>query len=110
MDPSLLSTGGAPAPDTAPWHAWSVERTRTALGAPAVGLSESDAAGRLARDGPNRLSPPVRRSPSRLFLAQFNDFMIRVLLGAALVAGLLGDRGDAAAILAIVLLNAGVGF
>jgi Ca2+-transporting ATPase len=36
--------------------------------------------------------------------------MIRVLLGAALVAGLLGDRGDAAAILAIVLLNAGVGF
>jgi len=51
-----------------------------------------------------------RRSPWQMLAAQFTDFMILVLIGAALIAGLVGDPQDAIAIVVIVLLNALVGF
>ena len=45
-----------------------------------------------------------------MFLGQFTDFMILLLLGAAAISGVIGELEDAAAILAIVVLNAIVGF
>lgn len=75
-----------------------------------AGLDDAEVAIRLARYGPNVLIEPPRRSPLRIFLAQFTDFMVLVLLGAAALAAAIGEPRDAAAILAIVLLNATFGF
>ena len=75
-----------------------------------AGLDDAEAASRLARYGPNVLIEPPRRSPLRIFLSQFTDFMVLVLLGAAALAAAIGEPRDAGAILAIVLLNATFGF
>ena len=74
------------------------------------GLSPSEAALRLERVGPNRLREEVRTPTWRLFLSQFEDFMIYVLLGAVAIAALQGDVIEAAAILAILLLNGVLGY
>ncbi len=81
-----------------------------------TGLGTKEAEERLKRDGENRLAEENgRKSLLRRFLAQFNDFMILLLLGAAAVsAGVSywnGERDftDAAMILAIVALNAFLG-
>ena len=93
------------------WHARSVEDVCRLLGTePDVGLSPEDAARRLAAHGPNALARARRRGPVRMLLAQFTDFMVLVLLGAAVVAGFLGEPQDIVAIVAIVVLNAALGF
>ncbi len=74
------------------------------------GLSDTDAAERLARFGPNQLREKKGRSPIGQFLDQFKDFMIWVLIGAAVVSGFLAEWVDAFAIIAIVILNAVMGF
>jgi len=77
---------------------------------PGAGLTVAEAASRLLASGPNELpeGPPLR--PARLFLSQFASTMVAVLLGAAAVSALLGDLVDTVAIVAIVLLNALLGF
>ena len=74
------------------------------------GLSRNEARARLERDGPNALVEGHRRGPGPILLAQFTDFMIVVLLMAAVVAGLLGDLADTLVIVTIVVLNAAIGF
>jgi len=75
-----------------------------------TGLGGAEAAERLKRFGPNRLQEKKKRSAVGQFLDQFKDFMIWVLIGAALVSGFLGEWVDALAIIAIVILNAILGF
>lgn len=77
---------------------------------PERGLSDDAAARRLSEFGPNRLEEVGRRSPWRQFADQFTEFIVLVLIGAALVSGLLREWVDAAAILVIVVLNAILGF
>ncbi|HYH05363.1 MAG TPA: calcium-translocating P-type ATPase, SERCA-type [Bacillota bacterium] len=74
------------------------------------GLSSAEAAGRLTQYGVNLLHAKEKISPWRLFFAQFLDFMVLVLLGAAVVSGFLGEKADAVTIIAIVILNAILGF
>jgi Ca2+-transporting ATPase len=74
------------------------------------GLTQDEAIERSAACGLNELAEAHRRAPLVTFLAQFGDFMIVVLLAAAIVAGIIGDPIDAVAILVIVLLNAVIGF
>jgi len=74
------------------------------------GLHDDEALRRARMHGPNELSDRGSRSPWRLLLDQFTDFMILVLTGAALLAGILGDWIDAVAILVIVLVNGLAGF
>ena len=76
---------------------------------PATGLDPLEAARRLARDGPNTLPEPRHRSVARMLLAQLTEFMVLLLLASAVVAGLLGELQDIAAIVAIVVLNAALG-
>lgn len=78
-------------------------------GDPVNGLGAAEAGRRLRESGPNRLAE--RRGPGlpARFLAQFKDLMIVVLIGAAVVSGLLGEWVDTAAIAGIVLLNALLG-
>ncbi len=74
------------------------------------GLSIDDAARRLAQDGPNELPEAPPPSFLKLFLSQFTSLIVWVLIGAAIVSGLLEDWVDAAAILAIVFFNGVLGF
>ena len=74
------------------------------------GLTSQEAAARLGKYGPNQLEEKKGISPWSIFLAQFEDFIIWVLIGAALVSGFLQEWVDALAIIAIVILNAILGF
>jgi Ca2+-transporting ATPase len=93
------------------WHTRSTaEVCRRLEVEPGAGLSSRIAAERLAVHGPNALAAARRRGALRVLLAQFTDFMVLVLIGAAVVAGLLGEPQDIIAIVAIVVLNAALGF
>ncbi|MFO9701334.1 cation-translocating P-type ATPase [Legionella pneumophila serogroup 1] len=75
-----------------------------------LGLSEKVAEQRLKEVGPNLLSQQKKTSPFVIFLQQFASVVIWVLLGAVVVSFLLDEKADAIAILAIVILNAIIGF
>ena len=92
---------------------WALPPGRVAadLGAdPVAGLSEAEAAGRLAQFGENVLVEQGRKSSWRLLAEQFANTMIVVLLVAAVVAAALGDLKDTVVILAILVLNGLLGF
>lgn len=74
------------------------------------GLTSEQAAERLQRFGHNQIKGKKGPSPLAIFLSQFEDFIIWVLIGAALVSGFLQEWVDAIAIIAIVVLNAILGF
>ena len=74
------------------------------------GMPIDAAARRLAQDGPNELPEAPPPSLLNLFLSQFTSLIVWVLIGAAIVSGLLEDWIDAAAILAIVFFNGVLGF
>ncbi|MBU1225648.1 MAG: cation-translocating P-type ATPase [Actinobacteria bacterium] len=94
------------------WHAMTVAEVLKALDTdPVEGLSAGEAARRLVERGPNTLGND--RGPSRLGLLahQFRDVLIWVLLAAALISGLLLQEWiDAGVILAIVIVNAVLGY
>ena len=73
------------------------------------GLSEAEAARRLARDGRNELRRPKGKSLIHRFLEQLQDPLIYVLMVAAFVSVVLGECSDAGIIAAVVFLNACVG-
>ncbi|MHB8667597.1 MAG: HAD-IC family P-type ATPase, partial [Burkholderiales bacterium] len=77
---------------------------------PRAGLGAHDVRRRSEWFGPNELREGKRRGPLRMLAAQFTDFMILILIAAALISGLIGDLTDTIVILAIVVLNAAVGF
>jgi len=74
------------------------------------GLSAKEAAKRKEEFGPNELSEGAKVSPLALFLSQFKDFMVLVLMAATLISGLLGEYLDAITILAIIVINGVLGF
>ncbi|CAG1009696.1 H+-transporting ATPase [Burkholderiales bacterium] len=91
------------------WHTESVAAALTALGAGPQGLSTTEAAARLLRQGRNELPEASAPGLGRMVLDQFADFMILVLLAAAVVSGFVGEPVDTVAIIVIVLLNAVLG-
>ncbi len=93
-----------------PWHAMSAEEVLAALGSEAAsGLTEAEARRRLAEYGPNELQekPPI--SFWERLLDQLKGFVVIILLVAAVISALMGDWVEAAAIMAIVVLNAAIG-
>jgi P-type Ca2+ transporter type 2C len=92
------------------WHQRSSADVLAQLQTSAAGLSAAEAGRRLAEHGPNLIVEGRRRSWRALLAAQFLDVPILVLLGAAILAGLIGDAVDTVVILAIVVLNAAIGF
>ncbi len=99
--------GSSPVPI---WHALPADAVRGLLATGADGLDDATAAERRAIHGPNRLPPPPRRHPLLRFLAQFHNALIYVLLAGAAAAVALGHAIDAAVILAVITVNAIVGF
>jgi len=93
------------------WHALEdtevCARCRTN---PADGLATAEAKRRQQEYGANELTEKEAVSPLVLFLSQFKDFMVLVLAGAAVLSGILGEIADTVAILAIIVLNAVLGF
>lgn len=93
------------------WFNYSSEQVVKALATnPQQGLTSSEAKRRLEKVGHNQLNAAIKISPWRIFLGQFTDFMVLVLIGAAIVSGLLGEREDALTIIAIIIINALLGF
>lgn len=74
------------------------------------GLTEAEARQRLERHGPNRLAQKPPRPAWMKFLDQFKDLLVIVLIGAAALAGAIGDIKDAVVILIVVVFNAALGF
>lgn len=105
-DPAAGSGDHAPA-----WQTLSAAAASARLKVhPDTGLSPQEAAHRLARHGPNAIREKPPRPLWRMFVDQFSDFMIVILIAAAVVSGLVGDLKDTLAIVVIVLLNAVIGF
>jgi len=77
---------------------------------PDKGHSAAEAAERLAHHGPNAIRERRRRPPWRMLVDQFTDLMIVVLIGAAVVSGMVGDLQDTIAIIVILVLNGVIGF
>lgn len=92
------------------WHLKAVEEVAQELNTSSEGLSSEEAKRRLEKFGPNELKAKKKRTPLMMVLDQFKDFLIITLFFAAIVAGIVGEPVDAMAILAIVILNAVIGF
>jgi magnesium-transporting ATPase (P-type) len=93
------------------WHAVPADEAVRRLGSSAdQGLDAGDARRRLDRYGPNRLPEAQRESALIRLLKQFHNVLIYVLLAAAVVTALLGEWIDTGVILAVVVVNAVIGF
>jgi Ca2+-transporting ATPase len=93
------------------WHALPVEAVAQRLGTDSrAGLRAGEARARRERYGANEIREDGGRGPLAILAAQFADFMIAVLVAAAVVSGLVGDFADTVAIAAIVVLNGVIGF
>ena len=75
-----------------------------------MGLSTKEAERRQKNYGLNEISHKKKASPIVIFLSQFNDFIVWVLIAATIISGLMGDMADAVTILIIVVVNAIMGF
>ena len=80
------------------------------LDSAAEGLTREEAAKRISRYGPNELAEKKKGPAFMMFLDQFKDFMIIVLIAAAVISGIIGEVSDTIAIIVIVVLNAVTGF
>lgn len=92
------------------FHRITIEESFSLLGSSVDGWSDEQAGTIREKSGFNELEEKKAKSPWQLFFLQFFDFMIIILLCAALISGIAGDLTDAIIILVIVLLNAFIGF
>ena len=91
-------------------HLLSISDTQALLKTSNEGLHQSVAEERIKEFGKNELIEKKRESIWLIFFNQFKDVMIIVLLIAAVIAFIIGDLKDTIVILAIVILNAVIGF
>ncbi|MEQ9813307.1 MAG: cation-transporting P-type ATPase [Azospirillaceae bacterium] len=91
-------------------HTLSVDQALDALDATLAGLSTEEAARRLDRHGSNHLPEPPGRNPVLRFLAHFHNVLIYVLIASAAVTAVLQHWVDTGVILAVVIVNALIGF
>jgi Ca2+-transporting ATPase len=92
------------------WYQQDKDKIFSLLKTSSRGLSSEEAAARLKQYGPNELIEKKRKSPIMMFLDQFKDFMILVLICAAVISGFIGDISDTIAIIVIVAINSIIGF
>src|SRR3990172_9581232 len=92
------------------WHQKGLKEAVEDLGTSLQGLSSEEAKKRLEEYGLNELKEGKKNTALGMFLDQFKDFMIIVLIFAAIISGIIGDAADTIAIIVIVILNAIIGF
>ena len=92
------------------WYKMNKEDLLTSLGTdPNLGLSDDEVKKRISEYGTNELKEEAKKSFLSKLLAQFADFLILILIGAAVISFIVGEGKDALVILAIVVLNAFLG-
>jgi magnesium-transporting ATPase (P-type) len=91
-------------------HARHTDEVLDVLQATEGGLTQGEAAQRLALVGPNRLPAPLKDSLFKRFFKHFNDLLIYILMFAGLVTALLGHWIDTGVIFGVVVINAIIGF
>ena len=92
------------------WHTLEKETVEKELSTSlSKGLDEKEAARRLEQYGYNEIEQKKRKTVFQMYVDQFKDFMIIILIIAAVISGLLGEITDAVVILLIVILNAVMG-
>ena len=110
-DDSVVTQRSLPAEDrAASWHRLPEQSVLERTGSSDQGLSGKEAGRRLVKVGPNELQEAKGVSPWAIFAGQFKSLIIWILIVAGGISGLLGEFVDAIAILAIVVLNAIIGF
>jgi Ca2+-transporting ATPase len=92
------------------WHQKNISDISELLQTSEKGLSTDESAKRFDEYGPNELVETAQKTLFMMFLDQFKDFMIMVLIAAAIVSGIIGEMVDTIAIVVIVILNAIIGF
>lgn len=97
-------------PESTNWYNLEIDKVYETLKTSEEGLSSQEVKQRIEEYGPNELQEKKKKPKWQIFLHQFKDFMILVLLAAAIISGIVGDVVDAVIILVIVILNAVVGF
>ncbi|MGA9393932.1 MAG: cation-transporting P-type ATPase, partial [Azonexus sp.] len=107
-DPALPPADGTP---PIAWHALTTDHVADQLGVDrASGLSDVEAADRLTRHGPNRLTEAPGKPAWKRFAEQLAQPLVLVLIAAGLVTSALGEWVDASVIFGVVLVNAVIGY
>ena len=92
------------------WHSLTTEESLQQLNVDLkTGLSDAEVQSRLSQFGLNQIPDEKGLNLFQMILAQISDFMIIILIIAAIVAEIMGETGDAVAILVIIIVNAVVG-
>jgi len=91
------------------WHAQPAEEVLDRLGVSEEGLTSAEAEKRLSEYGQNQLQEAPRPTFWQMLWAQLNNFVVIMLIVASIISAVLGDYVEAAAIMAIVVLNAILG-
>lgn len=92
------------------WHILDIADVFEKTGSSDQGLTQDAVKENLLKYGQNKLAEKKKKPVWLLFAHQFTDFMILVLIAAAIISGIAGDSVDTIIILVIVLLNAIIGF
>jgi Ca2+-transporting ATPase len=92
------------------WHSKTIENVLEELQTNPLGLTEEEAKQHLEKYGPNELIEAKRATSVQIFLNQFKDIFVIMLLIATVISAVLGEVTDAVTIAAIVVLNSIVGF
>jgi len=92
------------------WHSLDQDHVLKRMEVDAAGLDEAEVQRRRNTYGPNRLPQPPKKRAIIRFLLHFHNILIYVLLGAAVITALLGHVVDTLVILAVVVVNALIGF
>jgi magnesium-transporting ATPase (P-type) len=108
-EPRVLLAGNDPRAQPF-WHSLTAQGALQRLDSAPHGLRTVEASDRLRRFGRNELPTTPGKSPLRRLLDQFDNLLIYVLLGAAVITALLGHPIDTGVILAVVAINAVIGF
>ncbi|TDE06920.1 cation-translocating P-type ATPase [Flavobacterium sandaracinum] len=92
------------------WHLLPLSEIILLLNTTPSGLNSIIASERLKEYGQNQIEDSKKKSIFKMILSQLSDFMILILIAAAIISGIVGDLTDTIIILAIIIINAVVGF
>jgi len=92
------------------WHTLTEDEALSRLSSGMSGITTNEAKGRLEKYGPNELTLQKGTSPLIIFLSQFKDLMVIILIIATIISAALEEYIDSVVILIILILNAIIGF
>jgi Ca2+-transporting ATPase len=95
---------------TDPWHTLTVDETQERLRSGEEGLSSEEAERRLEEFGPNHLEEIYKPSKARIFLRQFENYLIIVLIAASIISWIAGETTNSYVILGIIFFISLLGF